>query len=206
MEIDTTTCWYIPKVYDEMINSIKKHLPLNEVQHGKVLINLLDKIQTEYSRVLDLGCGGALINTIIKGEYTGSDMEHIIKYVSKVCFSDLTYVISDVINDEDLSFISNYDIIIMNAFIDIMQYPLIILEKILSYANNYIIIHRQDITTDNTSVILNPSYGGWTYHSIININDLKIILDKTGFDLIENVDAGLNDIKWRSLILKKTLN
>jgi len=42
MEIDTTTCWYIPKVYDEMINSIKKHLPLNEVQHGKVLINLLD--------------------------------------------------------------------------------------------------------------------------------------------------------------------
>lgn len=203
MKIDDTTCWYSEDyVYHNMINAIKKHVPLNEIDHGKSLIELLEDIDTDKTTVLDLGCGGALLHSIIKGKYTGLDIENIIENVSKKCFEGLDYKIADVINDE-LSFLQDYDLIVMNGFIDIMQYPLEILEKILHNCDNYVIIHRQELTEDKTNVIMNPSYGGRTYHSLINMEDFNNIIDKTKFEIIKNIDAGLNHIAWRSFLLKK---
>lgn len=203
METDKTTCWYSKDyVYYHMINAIKKHVPLNEIGHGRVLIKLLNIVVSKERKVLDLGCGGALIHTITDGLYTGADMQHIIENVSKKCFDDLNYKIVDVITD-DLNFLKNYDIIIMNALIDVMQYPLFMLDKILKKCNNYVILHRQEVIDGETVIIQNPSYGGLTYHTRINVHDFNTIIKNTGFEIIKNIDSNLDINTWRSFLLKK---
>lgn len=203
MEIDKSTCWYSKNyVYPHMTDAIRKHVPLNEIGHGKSLIELLNIIDSKEKTILDLGCGGALLHTIINGLYTGADMQHIIENVSKKCFNDLNYKIVDVIND-DLNFLIDYDIIVMNALIDVMQYPLFILDKILKKCNNYVILHRQEIVDGKTIVIQNPSYGGTTYHTMININDFNNIIKNTDFEIIKNINSNLDVNTWRSFLLKK---
>lgn len=204
MNIDKTTCWY-PNgyVYGNMISAIRKHKSLSETGHGKVLIDLLNTVDSKDSKVLDLGCGGALLHTVVKGNYTGADMEHMINNVSMKCFDNLNYIKVDVVND-DISFIKNYDLVVMNALIDVMQHPIYILNKILESSSNYVIVHRQEIISDDeTRVIKNPSYGGLTYHSLINIDDFNNIVKNNGFNILKNVYAGVDVSTWRSILLKK---
>ena len=125
--------------------------------HGKVLEEMTKDIR--HLKCADLGCGNKAAS-IFFDDYTGFDLPEFNVYVS------------------DLDFIREYDVVLMNAFIDVMQFPLEVLDLVLPHCRNYVIIHRQEFTKGVTKVTQENAYGGWTYHSIINNEDfVKTILN-----------------------------
>jgi hypothetical protein len=197
------TCWYgAESFHKEMVKAVKSHLPLYQVGHGKVLIELLSEVDKEDTKLLDLGCGGAFLSTVVKGEYTGSDMGHVIENISKVCYPDLNYISVDIIED-DLSYLKNYDIIVMNAIIDVMELPLQALDKVLKSCNEYVIIHRQDLSQGDVKITKQESYGGFTYHSNVGERLFKHVIKHNGFIIEKEINSGLGLPNNKSFLLKK---
>jgi len=199
MKIDNTSCWYDPKLMDDIVNHFTKY-PLLEVPLGKILKELIGELP-EYLNYIELGCGTGQNAKIIK-DYTGIDMPEIINTVAMKCMPNERYIKMDVY--DDIGLIKHYDAILMSAFIDVMEYPLEVLKKVLNLAKNYVIIHRQEISKDKkTHCIKNHSHGGFTYHSIINRTDFEVAIKK--FEIIKEIGCGIQ--AWEhggtSFILKR---
>ena len=205
--IDKSTCWYNKNSLDEMVNAVKNHPNFEDIGHGKVIINLLKDIDNEDSKLLDLSCGGGHLSTIVKGDYTGSDMNSVIENVSKICYPDNKYIYLDLIEDKDLSIIKLFDIVILNAIIDILESPLEILNKILKNCSKYVVIHRQEISNmylPNEFILTKePSYGGITFRTNIEKESFNKILKNNKFSIIKEMDSGLGLSNNKSFLLKK---
>lgn len=209
MQIDKKTCWYtdctkeLNAYHDEFLKPFDKNQLCKKTYHHFIL-NKLIKL-TNGNKILDLGCGSGYLSKLFipKFEYTGADLELMIEKSAKRNYPENTYINCDLMND-DLVWISNYDIIILSGVIDSMQYPLIILEKTLKNALKYIILHRQEITKNKTKSVINESYGGYTYHSIINRNQLLGMFDFYKFKIVKELTLNYN---WNnggnSFLLKK---
>lgn len=202
--VNKKTCWYDPNLYTRVNIFTKAEPPLEELAHGKVLKELFNLLPNDAESVLDIGCGNAKANTIIGRyrTYTGLDLPNNIETIAKVNYPDLEYIKCDLMGDYDLRFIITYDVVLMNAFIDVMQFPLLILIKILRECGNYVIIHRQEIHNGSTDTLINPSYSGFTYHTMLSAATFNWILNKYNFEIIYETDAGFGG-NWRSFILKK---
>lgn len=204
--IDKDTCWYDTTTCPEqMILGARGVLwpVLKQSDHFPVLKDLIKTTQNSAVTILDLGCGAAeLSDVFVEYFYVGADLENIIEDVAMKLHPDKNYISFDIYAGADAcSFIGDYDIVVMNAFIDILQYPIIGLENVLINAQKYVIIHRQRFDDENsTDVIKNPSYGGSTYQSIINSNEFQTIIRKHKFRIVKELNV-YNDSK--SLLLEK---
>jgi len=204
-KVDTSSCWYQrDSLYKSMNDAISKHPPLEQIGHGKVLISLVNMVDEEGLKFLDCGTGGALSHTIVKkSEWTGCDLEHVIENVSKKCFPNLDYFSCDLIN-EDLTFMKDFDILLFNAILDIMEQPLLLLDKILKNSKKYVIIHRQDMLKYIPHHLSKQeSYGGFTYHTMINREKFNEILKNNNFIIKKEEESGLGLKYNRSFLLKK---
>jgi SAM-dependent methyltransferase len=187
---DMKTCWHDDEITPgEMISGANgKYWPkLNESQHASVLkelINMADK-----KKILDLGCGAAELSTILPENcsYCGADLPHIINLVAKKLHPDLPYIKCNIEHD-DLEFLGDYDLIVMNALIDVLDKPLEILGKILSASVSDVLMHRQEIGAKTTIEVRN-SYGGKTYKSILGRSDLNRVIDEHGFKISKECNA-----------------
>lgn len=207
MKIDYSTCWRDESSLKEMVSAVRKHPKFEDIGHGKIIIELLNSIPEKNLNLLDLSCGGGHLSTITKDhKYTGSDMKHIVKNVSKKCYPKNKYIYLDVIED-NLDILKSFDIIVMNAIIDILEEPLFILDKILKNCKKYVIIHRQDITNytleNGFYLSKQESYGGFTFHSILNRMEFNNILNNCGFSIIKELNSGLGLQNNYSFLLKK---
>ena len=199
MRIDKTTCWYDKKVcHEQMLLGARGELwpVLERSDHFPILKNLIDSTEKDCLTLLDVGCGAADLSRVLSEYfYTGADLENIIKNVDRKMHPNKSYVHFDIYDGpESCEFVSEYDIVVMNAFIDVLENPLRGLENILKNASKYVIIHRQEIDKGKTRVVKNPSYGGVTYHSIINEGDLDDILTKYKFDIVKKIDIFGNSV------------
>lgn len=203
MLIDKTTCWY-------NIDAKECLAKMGAGLHGdyqRMIEGLLDLIPAEMKAVIELGCGtGSAAKLFTDRYYTGVDLPISIDTIGWVVSPDLSFIKCDVVED-DISFISKYDIVYMDAFIDVMQYPLVILDKIFKNCGGYIVLIRQEIVDDETRVITNPSYNGFTYHTEIGRDDFDALLEKHNILIIKEVSAGIDNSfyrgEWKSLLLKK---
>jgi len=207
---DKTMCWYSKDLY--VVANKKMGLNIVNIPHGIVLKGLFELILAKKKTVIDIGCGNAKTSIIVGDcKYTGLDLPHNIKTMCESTYPDLNFIKCDIIEDE-IGFISEYDIVLMNAFIDVMQYPLEILDKILKNCRRYIILHRQEMIKGKTNVVTNPSYNGFTYHSEIGRDDFNGLLKKHGIFIVKEVDMGIGIWKntkkrirypgeWRSFLL-----
>jgi len=196
--VDKETCWY--NLNAELC--VKK-MGLGLLKdYGKRLKKLIALIPPKKS-VIDLGCGSGRSSMFFK-DYTGVDLLEVIETVAKVASPKLKFIKCDIIED-DIKFISKYDIVHMDAFIDVMQYPLQVLDKVLENCTGYILLLRQEIVREKTRVIKNPSYGGFTYHSEINEKDLADIFKKHSLTIVKEIECGIKGKMgvWKSYILKK---
>jgi len=203
MRIDETTCWYQKSSYKNMIDSLFKY-PLLETPPGQLLNQMIKSI--DYDLCLDIGCGTGQIGQIAKN-YTGLDLDHIIENVAKKAFPNFCYLKKDIIQNRNMIYMEKYDLIIMSAFIDIMERPVGILGDILMYCQKYVILHRQEISKEKpTQSFKNKSYGSWTWHSIINRNDFDTLIKD--FEIIKEESCGYDN--WEdsghSFILKRIRN
>lgn len=137
------------------------------------------------SSVIELGCGAGAFQKLY-GDlfYVGADLPHIIDQVSSRFNPDAKYIKFDVYSNP-LDFARLFDVVLMNAFIDIMEQPLEILDKVLKHSSNYVLIHRQEIDSHSTRVVMNPSYGGTTFHSILNDSDFARLIKENDFSVLD---------------------
>ncbi len=212
---DKNTCWYNKaEIISEMNKNYDSYLKLMKTEsHLKALTFNLEfafhPYRANFKRpsIIDIGCGTAQISILTKScfSYTGADMEFIIEQCAKVHHPENKYIYFDA-EKTDYDFIKPFDIVLMNGYIDVMQFPKQELIKVLKKASNFVLIHRQELSTNRkTTVILNDSYGSKTYHSIINAEEFAEIYINEGFELISLKSCGFNN--WEgggeSLLLQR---
>lgn len=156
-------CWH-ENIYSNMLKALEKR-PLLSTYQGQLLKDFIDSIKIE--TCLDIGCGTGQVSQLIEGMYNGCDIPEIVQNVSEKSGFEGMYMGMDM-EKFNGNIARNYDLVIMSAFIDVMQQPEQMLKKILNHCTKYVIIHRQELTDGDTSVTKEQSYGGFTYHSKIN--------------------------------------
>lgn len=202
-----TTCWHTSEVINEMnrFYDSYKHDPVIG-EHFNTFMQLLNLTNSPGSNLLDLGCGTALLSEYCKDhKYTGVDLTHIISGCARRNYPEHVFLQCDIEKD-DLQWCNKYNVIVLNGVIDIMERPLFMLKKILRHARQYVIIHRQEITeAGETRAIQKGSYGGYTYHSIINRADFFETLENHNFYRVKELPLKFGD--WEnggaSFLLKK---
>ena len=189
-EIDKTTCWY-DSTCCESILDFATNMSMLGVAYPSVLESLFSLIVAENDQemtLLDIGCGSSSLQSfeIVKNnfEYCGVDLPWIINDVARRVYPDSRYIEKDLTDLEELDFIRGYEVIVMNAFIDVMQYPIEMLTKVLSYADKYVLIHRQRITNAKTYIEESSSFGGKTFRTVINNEEFEDIINKSAFEII----------------------
>ena len=203
-KVDETTCWYDDTTCpEEMLKGARGILwaKLERADHFPVLDTLIKKALEDSVTLLDIGCGAAEVSRLFQCFYTGADLEVVINNVARVMHPQNRYVAFDIYKD-DCSFIEEHDLVLMNAFIDVMQYPLDCLRKVLNNSSKYVIMHRQ-LVSDTTVVDTSPSYGGSTYRSIISRADLEGLLKQCGFVIDMELKLPMYQNTYSFLLRKK---
>lgn len=206
------TCWFSPEIIDEMNRNypVYKNL-MDTTQHIHTIKQHIETIankEEEKQTVIDIGCGTAQISLLFdktKFEYEGADLTPILQHCAHHWHPENIYLPFNA-ETSYYYFLKNYDIVLTNAFIDVMEHPLAILEKILANAKKYVILHRQEISNSKpTHVFLNPAYSGETFHSIINKMDFINLINQYNFTIVNQLQCGFSN--WEnngdSFLLKK---
>ena len=174
---------------------------LEKSDHWPVLKYLIDtcKLNYECKTLLDVGCGAAALSEHVALDYTGCDLPNIVENVAMVRNPDNKYVKFDI-EHSDLTFMKNYDVVVMNAFIDVLENPMAALDRVLSVASKFVICHRQKLG-EITAVEKVPSYTGFSYGTTLGAKDVKECLEKHGFATVANYPSIGN---YYSFLLVKT--
>ncbi len=133
-----------------------------ETEHGQRLAKMVEGL--EDLRTIDLGCGNQAASEIFKN-YTGVDLPTF-----------------DIYN-HPVYFLEEYELVLMNAFIDVMEYPLSVLDTVLASSRHYVAIHRQEFTYGNGGISKEDAYGGWTWHSKVNWKEFLYLAFKHNFEI-----------------------
>ena len=196
------TAWNNEEICQHILNT---NFPkLKDSIHFNALNQCVKKIGSDsYKTILDIGCCKAeLAETFPQFQYTGADLPNIIEGVSKKIRPSLSYVYFNAETD-DYSFMSDYDIIIMNSFLSEMSNGTEILNKILNHAKKYVVIHRQDIE-EKTTVANSQTYGGMnTVNFIISREDINKITNKNDCKIIFETQSFPETPSKRSLVISK---
>lgn len=178
----------------------------DETYHYTALRACIEQIGESGLNLIDVGCGTGFISEYCaEHNYHGADLPHVINGCALINYPEHFYKYTDVIND-DLVYLKRFDIVLVNALIDVMENPVDILKKILSNASNWVVIHRQEITEKGqTRVVKNPSYGGKTFHSIFNRAEFNDLIERLGYRIIREVECGFSNWEGNgsSFLLKK---
>lgn len=216
MNIDKTTCWYDEKYCSsKMIAGAQGKLfpVLEKSDHFPTLKRMIDLFKQmsddPINRTFDLGCGAGEVGRVFGTSlfYEGGDLFHIIEGVARVINPSLRFRSVDVYED-DLFFLKDHSLVLMNAFIDVLEHPLFILEKVLQFSQKFVLLHRQSLSAQHeTHLEKHSSYGSFSYQSIINWDDFGKLLKKRNFEIIHQMKIYENNpIKgadhW-SIFLKK---
>lgn len=198
-------CWYDQECVNEINRFtdtyVKDKSVADHLLKLKELFNQCEKGCT----LLDIGTGSAMVVELCGDfKFYGADLPHILYGCAMRNQPGYFYKSCDIIEDE-LAWIREFDIILLNGVIDVMYNGLGILRRVLTYSNRYVIIHRQEISKERDSrSVINNSYNSKTYHSIINRNDFDQLIEEMGFEIVKEVQ--LNFGNWedggRSFLLK----
>jgi len=188
--VDKKVTWYqdSPAVYNAMIDmqlKEEKRMP----PHLPPALEIINEISKDCKSILDVGCGaGAISRYLNEFDYTGCDLQNIVENVAKKYLPEQQFVVCDFYND-DLAFVKNYDLVFMNAFLDVSQYPVDILKKVLENSSKYVLIHRQLITDEDTVTQKEHSYGGTlSYRTFINKGEFGTVIKEANFEIVKGLN------------------
>ena len=193
MKIDKKTCWYdTHKTPEQMILGAQGVLwpPLEDSDHFPILKELIQITEADSFSLLDIGCGAGELSRLYKNlYYTGADLPNIIRGVAMKMNPNRSYISFDIYDEtKEPLFIADYDLVVMNAFIDVLEKPIYGLKKILTNASKYVLIHRQTYHDEKeTYLSKHPSYGGVSYQSIVNRNTFEELLVSFDYENIKEI-------------------
>jgi hypothetical protein len=172
-------CWDEEASYQQMLDGARGILfpSLLNSDHVHILRQLITAAAPK--NLIDLGCCSAEASLLATNfKYVGADLENIIENVSKVMHPEVDYVKFDA-SKSNFDFVKDYDAVLMNAFIDVLENGDIVLDKVLSKSKK-VILHRQKIA-EKTKCEIKDSYGAKTYSFTIGSFDFENILKKNNF-------------------------
>ncbi len=193
--------WKTEKICDLILNREFPHIIYSD--HFESLTQCLQKIK-DIKNIIDVGCGNAEFGDVCQNvDYTGADLPHIINKVASVQRPAFNYITFDVEQD-DLSFLNNYDLVFMNAFISEMRNPIKTLGSILDVSKKYVLIHRQNIGENNFLEEYTPYNQDLiaTNCTICKDDLYKTIYDK-GFKIVEICNSFPNSEKQKTFLMEK---
>tara|TARA_R110000824_G_scaffold232511_1_gene420566 strand:+ start:7605 stop:8228 length:624 start_codon:yes stop_codon:yes gene_type:complete len=180
----------------EMLRAARGEIPgfksLELTEHFKSLSAAFLRA-ADVNSILDLGCGAAEFGRLYGFfDYTGADLPHMIENVAKKKNPNLNFVTLDAYNS-DFKFISEYDLVLVNAFISEVSKADEIFEKILDNSKNYILIHRQKIQRFNDCNVKYMEYIGYlnkTYTcSVFSADYFSDILEEKGYNVAAKIPS-----------------
>ena len=181
-------CWKNDYCIDEMNRFYDNHVKGHEPNaHFLNVVELLKECESG-TKLLDIGTGTAAISEFCKDfDFYGCDLPKIVEGCSMRNYPQYFYKACDI-EEDNLAWMRKFDVLLLNGVIDVMENGLYIIRRILTHANKYVIIHRQEITENGkTQSHLNGSYGGKTWHSIINRNDFNSLLSEMNFEIVKEI-------------------
>jgi len=160
--IKERSAWYnediLPQQMLEAADGKTWGFTLESAPHFNILQESLS-VCLNAKTLIDIGCGAGEVGRVFTNfDYTGCDLEHIIKNVSKKKNPQLKYFEFDAY-ETSFEFCKDYDVILCNGFLSELVSGASILEKILQYTKKYIVIHRQVFLNDDQNN-LTTTYGG----------------------------------------------
>jgi hypothetical protein len=148
---------------------------LEQAGHYPLLRECLN-VTGQNGLLIDLGCGAGDVSRVWMGDYLGIDLDWVIEKVAKVC-NQANYLSANL--SESIPQLPRSKCILMNAFLDVLENPIPVLNSVLDNADTeWVIVHRQKIGYED-GLTLGPSYGGAIIPaSIISIDSLKLIMKR----------------------------
>jgi 2-polyprenyl-3-methyl-5-hydroxy-6-metoxy-1,4-benzoquinol methylase len=199
--------WYnTDQIPNEMIKGAKAELEgfkkLENSEHFVILNKFIKMVMP--SSLCDIGCGAGEISRVYPElDYLGLDLPHIIERVALVVNPGKKYISFDANTQEDFSFLTGYDLLVMNGFLSELETPIQLLEKIMSAYKGSIIIHRQDITDSEGFLEEYNSYGGLkTTNSQIGEKQLLDACKKNGYVITHTENSGIEDCEKKTLLIR----
>ena len=169
---------------DFMVNTFFKKL--KESEHFPALLKCFEKIK-DSSTIIDLGCGTGEAGRVFSDfKYVGADLPHIIEKVSKIRNPNNNYLKFNAENN-NVDFINEFDIVLMNSFLSEIPNWYLILSKILINAKKYVILHRQSITNGQTKFIEYNPYGYNKIKAINNVINYQQLINLFEFNNFEKI-------------------
>ena len=158
----------------------------------------------EGNSLLDLGCGIAEAgSTFTDYSYTGADLPHIIENAARKKNPDLNFIYFEA-GEDNYDFVGEYDIVLMNSFISEVPDWYRILSHVLSNAKKYIIIHRQEVTSEPSFLQEYKTYANLTtVKTVINYDDLIVLFERSGYQIELEVNSFPSDNVQKTFLLKK---
>lgn len=180
-------CWKENYCIEEMNRFYDNHVKGHEPNAH--FLNVVDMLKLcGEGKLLDIGTGTAAISEYVKPfEFYGCDLPNILIGCSIRNYPQYFYKSCDI-EENNLAWMAKFDVLLLNGMIDVMEEGLYIIRRILTHAKKYVIIHRQEITEQGqTKSVLNGSYGGQTFHSIINRQDFNNLLEEMNFEIVKEI-------------------
>tara|TARA_R110000765_G_scaffold348260_1_gene438345 strand:+ start:209 stop:814 length:606 start_codon:yes stop_codon:yes gene_type:complete len=196
------TAWFNKSILpNAMINSGFK--PLHQSDHFEALDKCFKMAEGE--SLLDLGCGIAEAgSTFTDYSYTGADLPHIIDQCALKKNPDLDFIHFEA-GEDNYDFVGKYDIVLMNSFISEVPDWYRVLSHVLLGAKKYIIIHRQEVTSEPSFLQEYKTYANlMTIKTVINYDDLVVLFERSGYEIELEVDSFTYDSGQKTFLLKKT--
>jgi hypothetical protein len=209
-EMKDNTCWHRPdELIPQMVSCRARWGNLAQQFHGKVLQGLLSKVESLAGKkpelVVDVGCGiCSLLELVDIDHYLGIDLPANVENI-KQTIPPKTKIIGADVRVDDLSLLSEADLVVMNALIDTLEEPLAILNRVLAQCQHYVILHRQSVHDGQTSVEFANSYLGprSAFRSFINRQELFQVFAQFQLEVVTEVSPFESDALYKSFLLSR---
>ena len=151
---------------------------LEQSDHFLLLSHALNHVGIE-GDLIDVGCGAGDVSRIWDGNYKGVDLDWVIERVSKVCNPGNDYI-SMNLEIENVKELPKARVALMNAFLDVRSDPHEMFEELLKLDIGNLIVHRQRLSQNSSSIDFRPGYGNTSVPSSVMSLD-KIVADVENF-------------------------
>lgn len=207
--MNNKTAWYDEEIIPEsMLKAVTGQIAgwkqLEESDHLESLKHALFCCSNS-NNLMDLGCGAGEVSRVFKQfDYTGADLTHIIEKVAKKKNPSNKYIYCDA-NTDDLQFLQNYDIVLMNSFLSEIPDYFKILNKVLFYSKKYIVIHRQQFDDSSSRLEEYPSYAGVvTTKTVINNKEFSSLCMRSDFSIKISIPSVSPSNILKTIVLERT--
>jgi hypothetical protein len=187
-------CWHRPEeLIPAMAGKQREWGRLGQTPQGRVLGGLLGMtgqlLGKKPNLIVDVGCGVCPLLDIVDAErYVGVDLPANVGEIRKVVGPGVKLMAADAMSD-DLSSLSGAEVVVMSAFLDVMERPLVCLRRVLAAARGHVILHRQLIHDGPTSAKLEYSYLGQdtSFKSVLNRREFYDVVQECGYGVAAEV-------------------